>query len=297
MSHRMISMVMATIATMLLASGCGAFRVRPEGAFEPAPRYGASPLRVRIVVDGKGEAYLTDDEDNRINRPWKIVATYMQLPSMFTSWPGAARQLGCDAYWITADVTQHYTFTTTATIRGVEIGPGDQVCIRFDDEQANQDRASEGTWMWTAYQRPPMNAGWSLNGNWHVAGAGTPKDTDMSLEKWFRGIPLGLGVRAMTQQDAHKRTWASVGGQAMVPVIAVWKMQVAGLFSVHKGFADSAIASDPVKETLRIGYGALVDVVFARWAMIGVGWETWHSLDARSAPDGGQALARYGFAF
>lgn len=214
-----------------------------------------------------------------------------------TSFPGAARQVGCDAFWIASDTTNQYSYSSSGTVDGVSFEAGEQLCIRFQDPEAAAERASEGTWMWTAYQRPGLNAGWSLNGNFHVGGIGSTKDQDMSLEKWFRSIPLGLGVRGMGQKDKHGRTWASVGGQVMVPALAVWKFQIAGLVSLHKAFTDKTIASDPAKETLRMGYGVLADLVVARWMMIGAGYEQWSSLDTKNGPDGGQVLFRYGFPF
>lgn len=63
----------------LLLGGCGAFAVKPQPGFEPAVRYGSSPQRVKVVTQG-GKAILTDMDDNLIKRPWKVVATYMQLP-------------------------------------------------------------------------------------------------------------------------------------------------------------------------------------------------------------------------
>lgn len=276
--------------------GCGAFAVKPQPGFAPESRYGASPQRVKVLVQG-GKAILTDMDDNAIQRPWKVVATYRQLPSMFTSFAGAARQVGCDAFWIAADITNQYSYSASGSVQGVDFKAGEQLCIRFLDAVADAERASEGSWQWTAYQRPAMNAGWSLNGNFHVGGVGKPTDQDMSLEKWFRAVPLGLGARVMGQKDKHDRTWASVGGQMMVPAIALWKVQLAGVVSLHKAFTDEAIAGDSAKETLRLGYGVLADMVVARWMMIGAGYEQWRSLDTANGPDGGVVLFRYGFPF
>ncbi len=273
-------------------AGCGTFGVEAQPDFKPQMRYGASPQRVKVWFDGAGGSYLTDTDDSKINRPWKVVATYKQLPSMFTSFEGAARQLGCDAFWIASDVTSHYTYSAEGVVQGVPFSHGDQVCIRFDDAAASAARAAEGTWVWTAYQRPAMNAGWSLNGNFHVAGIGKRADGDMSLEKWFRAIPLGIGVRGMTLGDGQGRLWASVGGQVMVPAITLWKAQLAGVVSVHKAFEDKSNL-----QTLRVGAGALLDVVLARWAMVGVGVEQWTSLDTKQGPDGLLTTFRYGLAF
>lgn len=287
---------LATLLAALTLGGCGAFFVKPQPGFTPQSRYSASPERVQVVFRG-GKSYLTDMDDNQIKRPWKVVGTYRQLPSMFTSFPGAARQVGCDAFWITSDVTSQVSYSAEGTVQGVEFAAGEQVCIQYDDAEASAARQSESNIVWTAYQRPAMNAGWSLNGNFHVGGIGEKSEGDMSLEKWLRAIPLGFGIRAMGQHDAHKRGWTSIGGQIMVPAPALWKLQVAGLFSVHKATTDEKLAGDPVTSTLRIGYGALADLVVGRWMMIGAGWETWKSTATSNGADGAQWLFRYGFPF
>jgi len=119
----------------------------------------------------------------------------------------------------------------------------------------------------------------------------------MSLEKWFRGIPLGIGARVMTQKGTVKgQNWAGVGGQVMIPIVTLWKAQLAGVVGAQKAFNDKAPAGT-AKQTLRIGMGAILDVVFARWAMVGFAVEDWRSQDTDQAPDGLVGVLRYGLAF
>jgi len=292
-----IILYITLILSTLLLSGCGAFSIKSQPGFEPKMRYASEPLKVKVWKDDKGEHYLTDMEDNAIRRPWKAVGTFKALGPTMTSWWGAAREVGCDAFWIANEVqsTGNVTITTsfTGTVQGVPLEYGDQLCILFTDDEAEKERETEVNWIFTAYQRPPMNAGWNFGHNIYFDGG-----YSMTLEKYLRRIPLGLGVRAGTvmQDDV---TWFSAGGTVLVPALNLWKLQLAPLAgavfafrSGEEGEPESSYASP------FIFAGGYADLVLARFVAIGFGTEYWIPLkDMPHAPDGLKILFRYGFAF
>ncbi|MBA2664148.1 MAG: hypothetical protein H0U74_17790 [Bradymonadaceae bacterium] len=305
MSYSHIARTLLFALFTLALSGCGAFMVKTQPDFEPNMRYSSDPIKVKVAQDSKGEFYLTDMEDDAIRRPWKVVGTFKALGPFFTSWAGAAREMGCDAFWVANEVTTvgNTTFlrSTEGTVHGVKIDSGDQLCILFTDDEAVAERESEINWVFTAYQRPPLNSGWNLANNISSDGGYT-----VALEKYLRHIPLGLSLRlgsavgpSLDGFTSSALTWVTAGGMVMVPALNLWKLQLAPAAGLLYGISSVGPSGEKEAVSALIAIaGGYADLVIARYFALGVGMEYWLAMsDAPQTPDGLKFLFRYGFAF
>ncbi len=301
--NRSIVHVLALVA-LALTSGCGAFSVTHKPDFKPESRYGSDAVRVKVKQDKNGKFYLTTMDDDAIRRPWRAVGTFKALGPYFTSWEGAAREMGCDAFWIANEYEQgdgySITTTTTGTVDEVKISYGDELCIQFTDDKAKKAKNDEIDWVWTAYQRPPMNGGWNLAANMSLnrapSGAGSWVGFTLQLEKYLRHIPLGFAGRIGGDAQGDY-TWYSAGAMVLVPAITLWRLQLTGAAGATYGVGNNS-SDNPQETALTLVAGGYADLVLARWVALGAGLEYYVPMsDVAGAPSGPNYFVRYGFAF
>ncbi len=304
---------LALYLTSVCSSGCGVLAVNLRADFHRQMRYSYTPQVVRVGHTQSGEVAISDDHGQFVRRPWRMAGTFRTI---FAPLTGAGRVIGCDAVWQATQVSVQggYGYTTTrvrwfdGSIHGVQFGQGDQGCIEYVDQEAERQRRSESHWVWTAYQRPTLDSGVAINFNIPVDFA--PRFTSQvftgaygSIEKYFRNFPFGFAVRYGSQLLFHDtprnmthsdRAIHLPGVLALVPVIALWKLQLTavGGFEFAFSYANSAFTWAP-----RLGGGAYLDFVATRYWMMGVGAEYWVSLNEGAAPSSFIPSFRFGLPF
>jgi hypothetical protein len=303
-----------TLPLLLAAlSGCGVVGVHLRADYNRQMRYSYTPQQVRIGRTQSGEFALADAQGQQVRRPWRMVGTFK---SPFAPLTGAGRALGCDAVWQATQVSTqsgvlYNTLRVTwfeGTIHGVPFSQGDQGCIEYVDARAEQQRRRESHWVWTAYQRPALDSGVSINFNVPLdfgANSYGQAFTGIygSVEKYFRNFPFGFGVRYGTQVlYQHSRYNPTDSTRALqlpgvllfVPVITLWRLQLTavGGFEFAFSFPNNQFAWAP-----RFGGGGYLDFVTGRYWMIGIGAEYWASLNEAAAPSSFIPSFRFGFPF
>lgn len=298
-----IAQCFALLAALLTLGGCTLQQRAMRADFTPAPRYPTDPPEVAVVMD-KDKPVLVS-EQGRINRPWRVIGVYTASP--FAPPRSGARLLGCDAYFQNHQVhqiTSHQTVITwqDGALHGVGFGYGDQLCIQFLDKDAiEQRRKDERAWQWTAYQRPPIGAGWSINfvGGFDPFRADPNRTTSvqfagLSVEKYFRKAPIGFGLR-LDFPDQRDRGGIMPGISLYAPLLSMWRAQLTAMGGFEYALVGNG--SGGSVHGPRFAGGANVDLVLGRvCCMVGTGFEYWFSPNA-AIPHGPAILARFGFPF
>jgi hypothetical protein len=309
--HR-ASFALSMVLFVALLSGCGVLGVHLRADFNRQMRYGYTPTQVRVGRTQSGDFALADQQGQLIRRPWRLAGTFK---SPFAPLTGAGRALGCDAVWQATQVSMQsgVVYNTMrvqwfeGTIHGVPFAQGDQGCIQFVDAQAEQQRRTEPHWAWTAYQRPPLDSGVSINFNVPLDFAANSYGQAFtgiyaSVEKYFRNFPFGFGVRYGTQVLYQHSTYnptdatraVQLPGVLLFVPIAFWRLQLTavGGFEFAFSFPNNQFAWAP-----RFGGGGYLDFVTGRYWMMGIGAEYWVSLNQAAAPSSFIPSFRFGFPF
>lgn len=287
---------MLALLPLLSLTGCGVTRSM-RADYVPTERYAHSPQEVRVRRDARHEVTLADTEGRAIDRPWRMVGIYFQNGN--TAF-GAARALGCDAFWRSTQLHQGYGSSVTTwfegTVHGVPFQRGAQGCVQFLDPEAQRVRREESRHVWTVFHRPPLSAGFATTLEFVInsaAESNTRLGLGLSLEKYFRALPLGFAIRT-TWARSNDLNWLMPGVVLLFPVLTFGRSQVTAL-----GGADYALAShnQQLSQSLRVGGGASFDVVPSRFFRFGVGAEYWAALGDDRAPSGLRAIVRLGLAY
>lgn len=281
---------------LLALTGCGVTRSM-RADYIPTERYAHSPQEVRVGRDARNEVRLGDTEGRVIERPWRMVGIY--FPNANTAF-GAARALGCDAYWRSTQAHGGYGSTVTTwfegSVHGVPFQRGAQGCVQFLDPEAQRVRREESRHVWTVFHRAPLSAGFATTLEFVIdpaAQSNTRLGLGLSLEKYFRALPLGFAIR-FSWARSNDLGWLMPGVVLLFPVVTFARFQVTAL-----GGADYALAShnSQLAQSLRVGGGGSFDVVPSRFFRFGVGAEYWAALGDDRAPGGLRAVVRLGLAY
>ncbi len=285
-----------TLLPLVALNACGVTRSM-RGDYVPTERYAHNPQEVRVGRNRQNEVSIGDTDGLVIRRPWRMVGIYYQ--GVNTAF-GAARALGCDAYWRSTQIQGGYGYTVTTwfegTVHGVPFQRGAQGCIQYLDPEAQRVRREEPQHVWTVFHRAPVSAGFASTLEFNIdpsAPGNRVLSLGLSLEKYFRAIPFGFAIR-LNWASTINQDWFIPGLVFLVPVVTFGRFQVTAL-----GGADYALAfSDgQVLQSLRVGGGGSFDVVPSRFFRFGVGAEYWGSLGHAEAPDGFRAVVRLGLAY
>lgn len=299
-----------TLCTVTLAAltstGCGAlgFQQAMRADYRPAVRHIVDPQRV-IVQQVNGRPTLVD-QNGPVQRPWRVVGVYTSTPWVPTV--EGARMLGCDAFYENTVVRTHQSMFGTAivtsygegSIDGIGYGEDDQLCLQYIDRASQERRRAEtGGYIWTAYQRPPLGAGWALNTafSWNptVVGASSVLAI-VSLEKYFRVLPLGFAIRIGGGSTPSNETLLTPGFALHIPVVSFWRAQLTAVGAIDYpiAFQNRQMVHGP-----RFGVGGYFDLVLGRiCCVIGAGFEYWIAPTNPELFRAGPAIVgRFGFPF
>lgn len=281
---------------LVALNACGVTRSM-RGDYVPTERYAHNPQEVRVGRDAQNEVSIGDTDGIVIHRPWRMVGIYYQ--GVNTAF-GAARALGCDAYWRSTQIHGGFGYTVTTwfegTVHGVPFQRGAQGCIQYLDPEAQRVRREESQHVWTVFHRAPLSAGFATTVEFNIDPAAQSNNIlslGLSFEKYFRALPFGFAIRA-NWAKSNNLDWFMPGLVFLFPVVTFGRFQVTAL-----GGADYALSfhNSEVSQSLRVGGGGSFDVVPSRFFRFGVGAEYWASLGDARAPDGFRAVVRLGLAY